>query len=63
MNFAIYVPGTFETCRMTLGMSANRGRPEVIGRPSKRREWPAFDGAWRNDPPDATRRRRRSDRM
>src|ERR1700674_4355550 len=27
--------GTFETCRLTLGMSANRGRPEVSGAGSK----------------------------
>jgi hypothetical protein len=29
--------GTFETCRRTLRMSADRGRPEVKGRRSKRR--------------------------
>jgi hypothetical protein len=27
--------GTFETCRLTMGMSVNRGRPEVAGAPSK----------------------------
>jgi hypothetical protein len=26
--------GTFETCRLTLGMSANRGRSEVSGAPA-----------------------------
>src|SRR6185312_15261393 len=31
------VVGTFETCRRTPKMSACRGRPEVIGPPSKRR--------------------------
>ena len=30
--------GTFETCRPTLRMSANRGRPEVTGARSKRRD-------------------------
>ena len=30
--------GTFETGRMTLRMSANRGRPEVSGARSKRRD-------------------------
>jgi CheY-like chemotaxis protein len=30
--------GTFETCRRTQKMSAIRGRPEVIGARSKRRE-------------------------
>src|ERR1700682_3974067 len=29
------VRGTFETCRLTLRMSANRGGPEVIGARSK----------------------------
>jgi Flp pilus assembly protein TadG len=29
--------GTFETCRMTLRMSANWGRPEVAGTGSERR--------------------------
>ena len=29
--------GTFETCRLTLGMSVNGGRPEVISRRSNRR--------------------------
>ncbi len=29
--------GTFATCRVALMMSVVRGRPEVIGRPSKRR--------------------------
>jgi hypothetical protein len=29
--------GTFETCRRTLRMSVYWGRPEVIGRVSKRR--------------------------
>ena len=28
-------PGTFETCRRTLKMSAYRGEPEVIGRRSE----------------------------
>src|SRR2546428_4716602 len=28
--------GTFETCRRTLNMSVNRGRPEVIGARSER---------------------------
>jgi hypothetical protein len=27
--------GTFEACRRTLGISVYRGKPEVIGRPSK----------------------------
>ena len=27
----MFLVGTFETCRLTLGMSANRGRPEVSG--------------------------------
>jgi hypothetical protein len=30
--------GTFETCRMTLRTSANRGRPEVSGARSKWRD-------------------------
>jgi hypothetical protein len=30
--------GTFETCQRTVRMSANRGRPEVAGGRSKRRE-------------------------
>jgi hypothetical protein len=28
----------FETCRQTLKMSANRGRPEVTGAPLERRD-------------------------
>src|SRR6266436_2814647 len=31
--------GSFETCRRTLRMSAYRGRPEVIGARSERRDW------------------------
>ena len=31
--------GTFETCRRTLRMSADRGRPEVAGLRSERRDW------------------------
>jgi len=31
--------GTFETCRRSLRTSVRRGRPEVIGGRSKRREW------------------------
>jgi hypothetical protein len=34
----ISVVGTFETCRRTLKMSANRGRSEVIGAQSNRRD-------------------------
>jgi hypothetical protein len=34
----ISVNGTFETCRRALGMSANRGRPEVNGARSERRD-------------------------
>jgi hypothetical protein len=30
--------GTFETCRRTLNMSANRGRSEVVGLGSERRD-------------------------
>ena len=30
--------GTFETCRQTLKLSAYRGRPEVIGAQSERRD-------------------------
>jgi len=30
--------GTFETCRLTLRVSVNGGRPEVIRRRSNRRE-------------------------
>jgi len=35
--------GTFETCRPTSRMSANRGIPEVVGRPPKWRDWPQAD--------------------
>jgi hypothetical protein len=35
---ATSVPGTFETCPPILRMSVHRGRPEVIGGWSKRRE-------------------------
>ncbi|HEX9468191.1 MAG TPA: hypothetical protein VF957_01480, partial [Bradyrhizobium sp.] len=34
----MFVHGMFETCRLTLSMSANRGRPEVTGALSKRRD-------------------------
>jgi hypothetical protein len=34
------VYGTFETCRPTLKMSVYRGRPEVIGAQSNRRDCP-----------------------
>ena len=30
--------GTFETCRLVLSMSVQRGRPEVVGASSKRRD-------------------------
>src|SRR5437773_12472538 len=33
----------FETCRRTVAMSAYRGRPEVVGRGSKRRFGPVSD--------------------
>jgi hypothetical protein len=38
LRYAMTSCGTFETCQRTLRMSANRGRPEVAGGQSKRRE-------------------------
>jgi len=42
--------GTFETCRRTLRMAADRGGPEVAGRPSKRRDDPKRTSGRRNYP-------------
>jgi len=35
--------GTERKCRGGLTMSVDRGRPEVAGRGSKRRDWPIAD--------------------
>ena len=42
--------GTFETCKLIPRMSVNRGRPEVSGALSIRRDWPEAD-VWGDPPP------------